>query len=105
MTIVVAVMFIVVVASDSAGHRVGQNVGKGCRKVGKLVAGQLAIREGMWRDFLQVGNLLYYIRVRNDPQCFLIENVTLLLFYGYDPILFAESRQTHVKFGFPAVLG
>ena len=73
--------------------------------MGKLVAGQLANKGRNVEGFSSGGKSTYYIRVRNDPQCFLIENVTLLLFYGYDPILFAESRQTHVKFGFPAVLG
>ena len=51
------------------------------------------------------GESTYYIRVHNDPQCFLIEDVMLYYSIGYDPIFFAESRLTHVKFGCPAVLG
>ena len=74
-------MVIVVVASDSAGHRVGQNVGKGCRKVGKLMAGQLANKGRNMEGFSSGGKSTQYIRVRNDPQCFLIEDVTLMLFY------------------------
>ena len=70
-----------------------------------MVVGQLANKERVGKDFSTGGESTYYKRVHNDPQCFLIEDVMHMLFYGYDPILFAESRMTHVKFGCPAVLG
>ena len=49
--------------------------------MGKLLAGQLANKGRNEERFSTGGEIYFYIRVRNDPQCFLIEDVTLMLFY------------------------
>ena len=69
--------------------------------MGKLVAGQLANKGRDVEGFASGGKSTYYIRVRNDPQCFLIENVTLLLFYGHDPIFLSNHGRPTSSLAFP----